>query len=122
MNRVTLIGAAEAVPRNGIANGLEYSNFTIVTYESFFNRYGLPVERTLFHRVVAFGRLVKAAIRHVQEGAPIQVSGRINYRTYIGSDNIHRTLAEIVADDIQPQDFHTRQQVHQEQTQFSSKP
>jgi single-strand DNA-binding protein len=122
MNRVTLIGAAEAVPRNGIANGLEYSNFTVVTYESFFNRYGLPVERTLFHRVVAFGRLAKAASQHVQEGSSIQVSGRINYRTYVGSDNVQRTLAEIVADDIQPQDFHTRQQVHQEQTQFSSNP
>lgn len=122
MNRVTLIGAAEAVPRNGIANGLEYSNFTVVTYESFFNRFGLPVERTLFHRVVAFGRLAKTASQHVQEGASIQVSGRINYRTYVGSDNVQRTLAEIVADDIQPQDFHTRQQVHPEQTQFSSNP
>jgi len=116
MNRVTLAGNVESSPKAGIANGIEYCNFTVATFESFFNRYGLPVERILWHHIVAFGQLARNANQQIQSGSSIQVVGRLNYRSYVGKDNSQRTMTEIIASTIQFNDVQTSQNDQQAKT------
>ena len=97
MNRVTLIGKVGATPRGGATNGTVYSNFSLSTHESYVNKQGAYINKTLLHRIVAFGNAADFCNLNINTGTTVQVEGRINYRDYIDNNGLHTTAIEIVA-------------------------
>jgi single stranded DNA-binding protein len=53
-----------------------------------------------FHRLVAWNKLGELCAQLCNKGRKIYVSGRIQTRTFTGSDNIQRTITEIVIEDM----------------------
>ena len=97
MNRVTLIGKVSTAPRGGEANGTLYSNFNLATHESYVNKRGVIINKTLWHRIVVFGNTADFCNINLTKGTKVQVEGRINYRDYIDNNGLHLTAIEIVA-------------------------
>lgn len=97
MNRVTLIGKVGAIPRGGATNKTSYSNFDLATHESYVNKQGVYINKTLWHRIVAFGNTANFCNLNIGTGSTVQVEGRINYRDYIDNNGLRTTAIEIVA-------------------------
>lgn len=54
-----------------------------------------------FINVVAWRRLAEICGEYLKKGRPVAVEGRLQIRSYTGKDGQKRTMAEVVADNIQ---------------------
>lgn len=104
VNKAILIGNLGKDPeiRYG-ANGNAVANFSIATTESWKDKQtGEKVEKTEWHRIVAFSRLAEIVGEYLKKGAQVYVEGKLQTRKWqdkeTGQD---RYSTEIVAESIQ---------------------
>lgn len=74
-------------------------NFPVATTERY-NRSGEIVEKTEWHRVVAFGKLASFATNYVTSGKQVYVEGKLHTHNYTDKDGVAKTSVEIIADEI----------------------
>ncbi|MDE2795822.1 MAG: single-stranded DNA-binding protein [Gemmatimonadota bacterium] len=80
LNKVTLIGNVGADPDvRSTASGTRVGKFSLATSRSFPDRSGQQQERTEWHRLTFFGRLVDVVEQWVKKGDRLYVEGRIEY-------------------------------------------
>ncbi|MDE2975438.1 MAG: single-stranded DNA-binding protein [Gemmatimonadota bacterium] len=80
LNRATLIGNAGADPDvRTTASGARVAKVSLATSRSFQDRSGQQQERTDWHRLTFFGRLVDVVEQWVKKGDRLFVEGRIEY-------------------------------------------
>lgn len=101
MNKVILIGRLTRDPemRFTPANSVPVTTFTLAVDRPFTNQKG---EREAdFIRIVAWRKLAETCGNYLKKGMLIAISGRLQVRSYDGQDGQRRTIAEVVADDMQ---------------------
>lgn len=74
--------------------------FGLATNRSWKTESGEVREEAEFHRLVAWNKLAELCSQLCTKGRKIYVEGRLQTRTFTGSDNAQHTITEIVIDDM----------------------
>lgn len=103
LNKAVLIGNVGADPEvRTAANGSRVATFSLATNRRWTDRGGRELEKTEWHRVVAWDPLAGIAEKSVRRGERVFVEGRIEHRTWEDSSGRTRYATEIVAQDLVP--------------------
>lgn len=104
VNRVILIGNIGKDPDMRFSpNGNAVANFSIATTESWKDKNsGEKVEKTEWHRIVAFSRLAEIVGEYLKKGAQVYIEGKLQTRKWQDKDTGQdRYSTEVVAESIQ---------------------
>lgn len=103
VNKVTLLGRVGGDPtiRTVGQNNVKVAQFSLCTGSKYTTKDGKEVDDTAWHNIVAWRHLADVAERFVCKGAQVMVLGRLSYRKYTDSNNIERTMTDIIAEDIE---------------------
>lgn len=98
LNRATLIGNLGADPEiRTFDNGDKVANFSLATSDRWKDRNtGEQRERTEWHRVIVFGKLVEVVEQYVRKGDKLLVEGNIRTRKWQDQSGQDRYTTEIV--------------------------
>ncbi len=97
LNRATLIGYVGQDPQiRYLSSETPLSTFSLATHR-FLNSAKGQVQRTDWHRIVAFKRLAEVCRSYIKKGRYIYVEGRISNRKYRDHDNRAQCRTEIIA-------------------------
>lgn len=97
LNRIIAIGRLTKKPElRTTPNGVAVSTFTIAVDRNFGEN-----RETDFIPVVVWKGLAESCAKHLDKGKLVGVDGRLQIRTYEDSKGEKRTVAEIVAADVQ---------------------
>lgn len=101
LNKVTLIGNVTRDPElRYTPQGNAVCTFGLATNRSWKTEGGEIREEAEFHRLVAWNKLAELCSQLCSKGRKIYVEGRLQTRTFTGSDNAQHTITEIVIDDM----------------------
>ncbi|QGY41513.1 single-stranded DNA-binding protein [Pseudodesulfovibrio cashew] len=103
MNKVILIGRVGQDPKvSYTSSGQAVANFSVATDEGYRDRQtGQKVERTEWHRIVAWRQQAEFVGNYIGKGRLVLVEGKLQTRKWQGQDGQDRYTTEIVADNIQ---------------------
>ena len=100
LNRIVVIGRLTRDPElRSTSNGVAVATFTVAVDRNFSNNRG--EKETDFIPVVVWRGLAETCGRYLSKGRLVAVEGRLQIRTYEANDGGKRTVAEIVADNVQ---------------------
>ena len=100
VNRVTLVGNVGDDPRISERDGEAFvANFPLATNEFYKNREGEEVNRTEWHRIVAWGRLGEICGEYLSKGRQVYIEGKLQTRQW-EKDGVTRYTTEVVASDM----------------------
>ncbi len=101
LNKVMLIGNVTRDPElRYTPQGNAVATFGLATNRSWKTESGEIREEAEFHRLVAWNKLAELCSQLITKGRKIYVEGRLQTRTFTGSDNAQHTITEIVIDDM----------------------
>ena len=103
VNKVILVGNLGKDPdMKYTASGAAIANITIATSESWNDKQtGEKVEKTEWHRVVAFQRLAEIMGEYLRKGSQVYIEGKIQTRKWQDQNGQDRYTTEVVANDMQ---------------------
>lgn len=101
VNKVILIGTLGRDPEvRYMPNGGAVTNLTLATDEGYNDRAtGQKVEKTEWHRVVAYARLAEIMGEYLKKGAKVYIEGKLQTREW-EKDGVKRYTTEIVANEM----------------------
>lgn len=100
LNRIVVIGRLTRDPElRSTGNGVAVATFSVAVDRNFANAKG--EKETDFIPVVTWRGLAETCGRYLAKGRLVAVEGRLQIRTYEANDGGKRTVAEIVADNVQ---------------------
>jgi single-strand DNA-binding protein len=98
VNKVILIGRLGADPEIRFTpDGTMVANLRLATDESYKSKDGEKVQKTEWHRIVAFRKLAEICQSYLTKGKQIYIEGRLQTRTWEDKDGIKRSTTEIIA-------------------------
>jgi single-strand DNA-binding protein len=98
VNKAILVGNLGRDPElRQTPSGQNVCNFTLATSESWTDRNGERVERTEWHRIVAWGKTGELCAQYLSKGRTVYVEGRIQTREWEDKDGNKRYTTEINA-------------------------
>jgi single-strand DNA-binding protein len=101
LNKAMLIGNLGSDPEiRTTGSGVRVAQFSLATSRRWNDRNGQQQEKTEWHRVVAWDRLVDIIEKWVKKGDRLYVEGEIEYRSYEDKDNVTKYITEIRAREI----------------------
>jgi len=101
LNKVTLIGNLTNDPElRYTPSGVAVCSFGLATNRSWTTQEGDKKESAQFHRIVAWAQLAEICSQLLSKGAKVYVEGRIQYRDWVGKDEIKRKTTEVVIGDM----------------------
>jgi len=102
VNKVILVGNLGSDPEiKYMPSGQAAANLSVATSESWKDKQtGEPVEKTEWHRVVAYGRLAEIMGEYLKKGSKVYIEGSLQTRKW-EKDGIDRYTTEIKAREMQ---------------------
>lgn len=103
VNKVILVGNLGKDPEiKYTASGAAIANLTIATSDSWNDKQtGEKVEKTEWHRVVAFQRLAEIMGEYLRKGSQVYIEGKLQTRKWQDQNGQDRWTTEVVANDMQ---------------------
>ncbi|MDX1418400.1 MAG: single-stranded DNA-binding protein [Rubricoccaceae bacterium] len=102
INKVILVGNLGADPElRYTGSGTAVCNFNVATNESYKDRDGNPVEKTEWHRVVAWDRLAEICAEYLKKGRQVYIEGSLQTRQWEDQDGNTRYTTEVKAREMQ---------------------
>jgi len=102
VNKAILIGNLGRDPElRYTQNGQAVVNFTLATSENWTDKSGQRVDRTEWHRIVAWGKTGELCAQYLSKGRTVYVEGRIQTRDWEDKDGNKRQTTEINAQTVQ---------------------
>lgn len=103
INKVILVGNLGKDPEiKYTASGGAIANLTIATADSWNDKQtGEKVEKTEWHRVVAFQRLAEIMGEYLKKGSQVYIEGKLQTRKWQDQNGQDRYTTEIVANEMQ---------------------
>ena len=102
VNKAILIGRLGKDPEiRYTPDGAMVTNFNLATDEQWKDKNGEKVQKTEWHRIVAFGKLAEICGNYLVKGKLIFVEGRIQTRSWEDKEGVKRYTTEIVANNMQ---------------------
>lgn len=101
LNKVMLIGNVTRDPElRYTPSGNAVVTFGLATNRQWKTDSGEIREDAEFHRLVAWNKLAELCGQLITKGRKIYVDGRLQTRSWTGTDNLQHTITEIVIDDM----------------------
>ena len=101
VNKAILVGNLGRDPElRTTPNGQSVVNFTLATSETWTDKSGERVERTEWHRIVAWGRTAEMCHQYLSKGRTVYVEGRIQTREWEDKEGNKRYTTEINANTV----------------------
>jgi single-strand DNA-binding protein len=101
LNKALLIGNLGADPEvRTTTNGTRVAQFSLATNRMWTDAQGERQERTEWHRIVVWGKLVEIVEQYLRKGDRVYVEGEIQYRSYEDKEGQTRYVTEINARDL----------------------
>jgi single-strand DNA-binding protein len=101
LNKAILIGNLGQDPEiRTIPSGARVAQFSVATTRRWNGRDGQQQEKTEWHRIVVWEKLVDIVEKWVKKGDRIYVEGEIEYRQYEDKDGVTKYMTEIRAREI----------------------
>ena len=102
INKVIIVGnVGQDVAMKYTATGAAIANITVATSESWNDKKtGEKVEKTEWHRVVAFQRLAEIMDEYLTKGSQVYIEGKLQTRKWQDKEGQDRYTTEIVADNM----------------------
>jgi single-strand DNA-binding protein len=98
LNKVMLIGNLGKDPEvRYLASGKPVANFSLATSDSWKDKEGKQVEKTEWHKIVAFDKLAEICSEYLSKGKKVYIEGRIQTREWQDQSGQKRYTTEIVA-------------------------
>ncbi|MBD5417328.1 MAG: single-stranded DNA-binding protein [Desulfovibrio sp.] len=102
LNMVQLIGRlGRDVELRYTQSGNPVANFNLATDESYTDRDGNRVQRTEWHRVVAYGKTAENCASYLHKGSLVYVEGSLQTRKWTDQNGAERYTTEIKAQRVQ---------------------
>ena len=103
INKAIVLGNLGRDPEIRYAsNGSAIANFSIATSESWNDKNsGEKVEKTEWHRVVAYRRLAEIIGEYLKKGSQVYIEGKLQTRKWQDKEGQDRYTTEIVANEMQ---------------------
>jgi len=102
VNKALLIGRLGADPEvRYTPDGTMVVNFRLATDLQWKDKNGERLQKTEWHRIVAYGKLAEICSNYLSKGKLIFVEGRIQTRSWEDKDGVKRSTTEIVASNMQ---------------------
>ncbi|HEU4880873.1 MAG TPA: single-stranded DNA-binding protein [Longimicrobium sp.] len=96
LNKAILIGNLGQDPEiRTTGGGQRVAQFSLATTRTWNDQGGQKQEKTEWHRIVAWGRLVDVIERYVKKGDRLYVEGEIQYRQYEDKEGVTKYTTEI---------------------------
>ena len=100
-NKVQLIGNLGQIPDvRTTESGKKLARFSIATNDIYRNSKGERVRETLWHTVIAWGKLAEIAEKYLTKGREVVVGGKLTHRDYVDKSGIKRFITEIVLNEL----------------------
>lgn len=100
LNKVSLIGHLGADPELRYTEGnIPVASFSVATNESYKDQNGTLVERTEWHRAVAWRKLAELLAEYLKKGSRVYLEGKLQTRSWEDKDGIKRYTTEVVIGD-----------------------
>lgn len=101
LNKVTLIGNTGSDPDvRTTPSGTRVGKLSLATSRSFQDRSGQEQERTQWHRLTFFGRLVDVVEQWVKKGDRLYVEGRLEYSQTQDDQGATRYWTDIIVNEM----------------------
>lgn len=106
MNKVVLVGRVGQDPKvSYTTSGQAVANFSVATDEGYRDRQtGQKVERTEWHKVVAWRQTAELVGKYIGKGRLVLVEGKLQTRKWQDQSGQDKYTTEIVADNVQALD------------------
>ena len=102
LNKAFIIGNVTRDPElKALPSGAKVCSFSIATNRVWKDQAGAKKEQSDFHNIVAFGKQAETLGQYVKKGSVILVEGRIQTRSWDGTDGKKNYRTEIVLDNFQ---------------------
>jgi single-strand DNA-binding protein len=102
INKVILVGNLGADPElRYTGSGTAVANFTLATNESYKDKDGNLVEKTEWHKLVAWDRLAEIVAEYLKKGRQVYVEGSLQTRKWEDQDGNDRYTTEIKVREMQ---------------------
>jgi single-strand DNA-binding protein len=103
VNKVILVGNLGKDPEmKYTASGAAIANITVATSDSWNDKQtGERVEKTEWHRIVAFQRLAEIMGEYLKKGSQVYIEGKLQTRKWQDQNGQDRYSTEVVASDMQ---------------------
>jgi single-strand DNA-binding protein len=100
-NKVQLIGNLGQAPEvRTTENGKKVARFSIATHDTYRDSNGQKVSETLWHNVIAWGKLAEIAEKYLTKGREVAVVGKLVHRNYTDKNGIKRYVSEVVLNEL----------------------
>lgn len=95
--KITLLGIVGKDPDfKESRSGVTLVTFPVATMTRRKDLSGEVVDKTLWHNVVAFGKLAENIQKTVTKGAKIYIDGTIDYQEYTSNDGVQKVSTKII--------------------------
>jgi single-strand DNA-binding protein len=102
LNKALIIGNLTRDPElKSLPSGMQVTSFSVATNRVWKDKAGARQESSDYHNIVVFGRQAETAAQYLKKGASVLVEGRIQTRSWDGTDGKKQYRTEIVADRVQ---------------------
>lgn len=102
INKAIIYGNLTRDPElKSLPSGSTVVNFSVATNHTWKDKGGQRQESVEYHNVVAFGRTAETVNQYMKKGSGIYVEGRIQTRSWEGTDGKKNYRTEIIADKVQ---------------------
>ncbi len=102
INKAILVGRLGADPEvRYTPDGAMVTNFRIATDEQWKDKSGEKVQKTEWHRIVAFGKLAEICGKYLVKGKLVYLEGRLQTRGWEDKEGNKRSTTEIIASNMQ---------------------
>lgn len=102
LNKAVIIGNLTRDPEmRSMPSGQKVVTLGVATDRVWKDKTGNKQQATEYHNVVVFGRQAETCAQYLKRGQTVLVEGRIQTRSWDGTDGVKRYKTEIVADRVQ---------------------
>ena len=102
LNKAIVYGNLTRDPElKAIPSGSKVATFSVATNRVWKDKAGARQEAVDYHNVVVFGRQAETVSQYLKKGSGAMIEGRMQTRSWEGSDGQKKYRTEIVADRIQ---------------------
>ena len=102
INKVILIGRlGQDAELKYTPSGVAVATFSIATNENWKDKEGGDVEKTEWHRIVAWRKLAEICGEYCKKGQLVYIEGKLQTRTWDDKNGVKRYTTEVTADTMQ---------------------
>ena len=100
-NKVQLIGYLGGTPEvKNTENGKKLARFSIATNENYRNAAGEKVTETIWHSLIAWGKVAEIVEKFLSKGSEVAIEGKLVNRSYEDKDGVKKYVSEVQVNEL----------------------